>query len=89
MDKITQNYLSLVPADGRDYKSKKEVLTDFLAGKDFEMATFGQGGRYCSVRDFASGVSVQLRYKKLTQVAMVKVPPSPAFIEPKEMEETR
>lgn len=70
---ITQNWCELLPAYGRDYKSAKEVKADFTAGKDFEMATMMSGGKYCSIRDFAKGVSVLLRYKRQEQVAVVKV----------------
>jgi len=31
-------YLTLIPAYGRDYKSKKEVIADFEANKDFVIA---------------------------------------------------
>ena len=73
---ITMNYLSLTPAYGRDYKSAREVTQAFLDGKDFEIASmFGSfGGRYCSVRDFAQGVTVSIRYNRLTRVVNVKVP---------------
>lgn len=66
------NYLELVPAYGRDYKSAKDVKADFLAGKDFALP-FAFGGRYCSVRDFAKGQAVLLRFAKLTKVAPCKV----------------
>jgi hypothetical protein len=68
--KITTGYVEVVPAYGRDYKSKKEVLADWKAEKDFQIASTGQ---YCSIRDFAVGVTVNLRYKKQTQVAPAKV----------------
>jgi len=69
--KITQNYLSLAPAYGRDYRSAKDAKESFLAGKNWIDA---QSGSYCSVDDFAGGVTVNLRYKKLRSVAVVKVP---------------
>lgn len=70
---ITQN-ATLAPAYGRDYKSLDTVTVDFLAGKDFKMASLGHGGTYCSIRDFQPGVVVTLRYNKLTKATTVKVP---------------
>jgi len=37
----------LVPAYGRMYKSKKELMRDWEGGKDFMI----QFGPYCSIRD--------------------------------------
>lgn len=68
-------YITLVPAYGKDYKSKKEVLADWTEGKDFQIASFGpDDGRYCSIRDFHSdsGVVLNIRYKRLTQICVVK-----------------
>jgi hypothetical protein len=62
----------MLPAYGRDYKSKKAVLADFDAGKDFIIQIFGQGQTYAnneSIRDLLKlhpeGVMIQFRYKKL------------------------
>lgn len=71
---ITENYTTVSPAYGKDYKSGKDAKADFLAGKDFRMETLCQGSGYCSIRDFAPGVSVQVRFKKMAGVVMVKVP---------------
>lgn len=70
-NKITQNYLSLAPAYGRDYQSAREAKQSFLSGKDWIDARCGS---YCSVSDFEVGVTVNLRYKQLRSVAVVKVP---------------
>lgn len=69
---ITQNYTVLVPAYGRDYKSKASVEADFRAGKDFNMSTMGASG-YCGIGDFAPGVIVNIRFKSLRSVAVIKV----------------
>jgi len=72
---ITQNNQSVVPAYGRDYKSAKSAIADFLAGKDFEQRFFPvQGGTYVSVTDFAPGVRVNIRYCRQTRVAVATVP---------------
>lgn len=69
---ITQNYTTITPAYGRDYKSAKAAKEDFLINrKDFILQPQEQ---YCSISDFAPGVTVNIRYKRMTQVAVVKVP---------------
>lgn len=73
MTMITQNWLTLSPAYGRDYKSKAEVEADFRSGKDFKMETLGQGGTYCSIRDFAKGTKVMVRYAKMRSVHQIDV----------------
>jgi hypothetical protein len=73
MNKINKNYCCLTPAYGRDYKNKKDAEADFRAGKDFQIQDTQLGNGYCSIRDFESGVTVELRYKSLTMLTMVKV----------------
>jgi hypothetical protein len=55
--------MTLLPAYGRDYKSKAAVLADWNAGKDFRIATTGQ---LCSVRDNIP--DVWIRYQKQTKI---------------------
>jgi len=52
----------LVPAYGRDYKTKEEVEKDWKAGKDFQCVN----GQYCSIRDFP-GQKVSIRFNKKTE----------------------
>ena len=65
--------LTCIPAYGKDYKSKKEVLEDWNGGKDFlAVGITGQG--YVSKNDNLSDVSsIQFRYKKLAQTFIHKV----------------
>jgi hypothetical protein len=75
--KITQDYLVLSPAYGRDYTSKAAVTADFIAGKDFKMESIVPGvggGTYCSIDDFAPGTKVELRYARLGNATIVEVP---------------
>ncbi len=65
-------YYELAPAYGRDYKNKKEVESAFREGKDFE-GDFQMGFKPCGISDFKSGDYVNLRYCRLTKVAVVKV----------------
>ena len=53
--------MTLIPAYGRDYRSKKAAIADFSGAKDFVMAATGQ---YCSIRDMGSFSLIELRYNK-------------------------
>ena len=64
-------YLSAVPAYGRDYKSKKEVLADWNDGKDFLIQDMFHSG-YINKADKPANVTLNIRYKKLTQICVVK-----------------
>jgi hypothetical protein len=67
---ITEDYRVLVPALGRDYKRAKDVETDFRSGEDFILQP---EGCYISIRDFASGVTIEIRYARKAKVTLVKV----------------
>ena len=64
-------YLSAVPAYGRDYKSKKEVLADWNDGKDFLIQDMFHSG-YVNKNDKPSNVVLNIRYKRLTMVCVIK-----------------
>jgi hypothetical protein len=59
--------MTLTPAYGRDYKSKKEVLADLESGKDFFANDYNKEG-YINLAQMKSGQSVQIRYQRLTKV---------------------
>ena len=61
--------ITLLPAYGRDYKSKQAVIADFDANKDFILSQFGSpdDGRYIN-REQVEGHEVWFRYAKLTKV---------------------
>jgi hypothetical protein len=65
--------MTLVPAYGRDYKSKKEVLSDYNAGKDFLVSDFFSpfDGKPANKNDLAGERRIFIRYKKLTQICIV------------------
>jgi hypothetical protein len=69
MNKIS-NYSVLTPAYGRDYASSKAAKQAFMAGRDWLLQP---SGKPCSVRDFAPGVGVELRFSKLRNLTIVKV----------------
>lgn len=72
MELMSQNYATLTPAYGRDYKSKAEAEKDFNDGKDFMLNTPGQR---CLINkaQIQPGITVNLRYAKLQKIAPVKV----------------
>jgi hypothetical protein len=71
-DKITKPYCELSPAYGRDYKTQTEAKEGFNEGKDWE-GDYSLGFKLCSIRDFADGTPVLLRYNKLKNVVSIKV----------------
>ncbi len=63
--------MTISPAYGRDYKSKKAVLEAWAAGLDFTIESFGPDmGRYINKAD-AAGLTVTIRYDKLRKVVVV------------------
>ena len=74
--------LTLTPAYGRDYKSKKAVEEDFNADKDFVIMSMaqalfkdGRGGTYTNKADLVKmgHKQVRIRYSKLRKVIVVEV----------------
>lgn len=65
------NPSTLIPAYGRDYKSKKTVIEDFMAGKDFIIADISNrwDGKPCNKEDIEPG-QIKIRYSKLTKVCV-------------------
>lgn len=64
------NWSEATPSYGRDYTTAKAVKDDFLAGKDFTLASTGQ---QFTIRDLAPGTTVLLRYKRKTGVTPFKL----------------
>lgn len=72
-------YLTLVPAYGRDYKSKKEVLADWSADKDFLIADFSHpyDGKPMNRQDAETdmkGATINIRYKQQRNICQIVVP---------------
>lgn len=69
--------MTLTPAYGRDYKSKKAAIADFKANKDFIIADCMSpydGKPVNRSQLVADGIKrVNIRYKRLTQIAVVSV----------------
>jgi hypothetical protein len=74
-------YLNLIPAYGRDYRSKAAVLADWNAGNDFKIEDVSSphDGRYVNKADTEkypdlAGLTLTVRYANLTRVTTIKVP---------------
>ncbi len=67
--------MTAVPAFGRDYKTKKEVLAAWAEGKDFIVRDMFNAwdGRLFNKDSLEKGTRVGIRYKKLTQQVFVTV----------------
>ncbi len=63
---------TLTPAYGRDYKSKRAVLADWNAGKDFVYNDVRSpwDGKYANKADL-KGQTVRLRYDRLRKLIVV------------------
>jgi len=68
--------MTLTPAYGRDYKSKKAALADWNANKDFVINDISSphNGRNVNKADAerAGLTHLMIRYNKLTQIAPIK-----------------
>jgi len=66
--------MTLIPAYGREYKSKKEVEADFNADKDFIICEFANpyNGKPANKSDLKNVVKqVTIRYGNLRKVAIL------------------
>lgn len=63
----------LVPAYGRDYKSRAQLEVDWLTGKDFLLEPYGKPINLADLKA-ASGLehgTIQVRYGKLRKVTVL------------------
>lgn len=76
------NSATILPAYGRDYKSKAAVLADWQQGKDFQvimpLSEPQHIGAYLSIRDLEAlkqyGIThLHFRYNRQTQIHVVKL----------------
>lgn len=63
-------YLSAIPAYGRDYKSAKDVLADWLDHKDFRVMDIVSSG-YVNIDDLPDETVLNIRYDRQTRVLPV------------------
>lgn len=69
----TLNGATLTPAYGRDYSSAKAAIADFLAGKDFSLASLFHGSGYVSKADFEPRDRISIRFSRLRKVCTYTV----------------
>lgn len=69
--------LHVIPAYGRDYTSKAQVIAAWAAGKDFRIASVGpDDGRYVNVADYPEG-QLQVRFAALRKVCVISATDKP------------
>ena len=70
--------LHVIPAYGRDYKSKAAVIADWASGKDFRIADMSSpnDGAYVNVADYPKG-QLQVRFARMTKVAIINATDKP------------
>lgn len=75
--------LHIVPAYGRDYRSKAQLLADWAAGKDFRIADMSHpnDGAYVNVSVYPAG-PIQARFAQLRKVCVFKATDKPAEAKP-------
>jgi hypothetical protein len=66
---------TLTPAYGRDYRSKKEIEADLLAGKDFVVRAFNAPDTYINLPQLLAlgTASVNVRYKQDRSICVIKL----------------
>lgn len=70
--------LTLIPAYGRDYKTQKEVISDWKAGKDFIVANLFSpwDGKLCNLQDIKNEgkeKNVMIRFSRLQKLVFIKI----------------
>lgn len=73
IETMITEYTAVSPAYGRDYKNRKEAEQAFRSGVDFKLESMFHSGAYCSIRDFAPGTQVEVRYARMEKCAVVTV----------------
>ena len=66
--------VNVLPAYGRDYKNKKEILDDYLANKDFEVSDISHKGKINKSDCQRYGIACLIvRYKNNQRLASINV----------------
>ncbi len=72
--------MTLLPAYGRDYKSKQAVLDAWNSGKDFRIASIEKGGTYINKQDAQRLVNppkIYIRYNRKQKITEVPIHATP------------
>ena len=66
--------INVLPAYGRDYKNKKEILKDYLDNKDFEVSDISNKGKINKTDCLRYGIAcLIIRYGNLRKTASINV----------------
>lgn len=65
------SYLTLLPAYGRDYRSKAAVIADWNADKDFVEAESGKYINRTDAINYSPRSTVYIRYAKLRKIVVI------------------
>ena len=66
--------INVLPAYGRDYKNKKEILKDYLENKDFEVSDISNKGKINKSDCLKMGIACLIvRYKNNQRLASINV----------------
>lgn len=68
-------WLTVVPAYGRSYATAEDATTDWLGGKDFQIADISSpwNGAYTSIRDHKGlDVTIKIRYFRHERFVLVR-----------------
>jgi len=66
--------INVLPAYGRDYKNKKEILADYLANKDFEVSDISNKGKVNKSDCLRYGIACLIvRYRNNQRLASINV----------------
>jgi hypothetical protein len=66
-------YLTVIPAYGRDYTTAKQVKEAWKNGSDFRITSINhEGGTYINKADKPEDVVLNVRYKNLTRIVVIK-----------------
>lgn len=66
--------INVLPAYGRDYKNKKQILADYLANKDFEVSDISNKGKINKSDCLRMGIACLIvRYRNNQRLASINV----------------
>ena len=66
--------INVLPAYGRDYKNKKEILKDYLENKDFEVSDISNKGKINKSDCLKMGIACLIvRYRNNQRLASINV----------------
>jgi hypothetical protein len=71
----TTNWLTCIPAYGRDYNSADAVLVHWRAGKDFliQDVSCPYNGRYLNKQDAPSNTTFKVRYNQKADFVLIRL----------------